>query len=244
MADKIKRTVRITTQQKVLTNVPKIDGVFPMREWRISVSLLGANGKEYPAIVFDKVIYELHETFANPRRVTTAPPFEVVEKGWGEFEMKITFKLANGGGDHTVGYDLHFKSPENYVDIEMDFPANNKALVEKLNESGSVESPNNANATQQPGDKRPIGANAPANKSKKPKVTIKGTVDLERLSHGLEQLSEQDVLSIVQMISDNKTPEIYVKNDVEVGEFHVDLFTVPNGLLKSMWDFVSKKVDV
>lgn len=242
MVDKIQRTVRITTKQRVLEDEPKIDGVFPMREWRISVSLVGADGKLYPATVFDKVTYQLHETFANPKRALTKPPFEIAEKGWGEFEMKITFKIANGGGDLTVGYDLHFKEPESWTDVQVSFPTNKPELLEKLAETGPT-----GDAAPAPvalGEKRPVDASAATNKVKKPKVTIKGTVDLERLSHGLEQLGEQDVLSVVQMISDNKTPDMYIKNDIDAGEFHVDLFTVPNGLLKSMWDFVSKKVDV
>lgn len=244
MVDKVQRTVRITTKQKVLEDEPRIDGIFPMREWRISVNLVGADGKLYPATCFDKVTYQLHETFANPRRVLTKPPFEIVEKGWGEFEMKISFKIANNGGEHTVSYDLHFKEPESWTDVTISFPTNKPELLEKLAESGSVADTKQEPAAPVSGDKRASDTPAATNKVKKPKVTIKGTVDLEKLSHGLEQLGEQDVLSVVQMISDNKTPDMYIKNDIDAGEFHVDLFTVPNGLLKSMWDFVSKKVDL
>jgi len=250
MVEKITRKVRITTKQTVLENEEKIDGVFPMREWRISIHLVGADGKLYPATVFDRVTYQLHETFANPRRVLTEPPFELVEKGWGEFEMRLTFRIAHGGGDVSTGYDLHFRSPENHQDIPVGFPANKKDIVAELAKSGPVPSSPSAGASAAPAaaapnaEKRAGSRDEAATKTKKPKVTIKGSVDLERLSSGLEQLGEQDVLSIVQMISDNKTPEIYVKNDVDAGEFHVDLFTLPNGLLKSIWDFVEKKVEV
>lgn len=36
-----------------------------------------------------KVHFKLHESYANPNRVVTKPPFEVTETGWGEFEVSI-----------------------------------------------------------------------------------------------------------------------------------------------------------
>jgi YEATS domain-containing protein 4 len=36
-----------------------------------------------------KVIFQLHPSFPQPVRELTLPPFEVTEKGWGEFEVSI-----------------------------------------------------------------------------------------------------------------------------------------------------------
>jgi len=36
-----------------------------------------------------KVHFKLHESYANPNRIVTKPPFEVTETGWGEFEISI-----------------------------------------------------------------------------------------------------------------------------------------------------------
>lgn len=36
-----------------------------------------------------KVIFQLHPSFPQPVRELTVPPFEVTEKGWGEFEVSI-----------------------------------------------------------------------------------------------------------------------------------------------------------
>ena len=36
-----------------------------------------------------KVVFQLHPSFSQPIRELTAPPFEVTEKGWGEFEATI-----------------------------------------------------------------------------------------------------------------------------------------------------------
>ena len=39
--------------------------------------------------------------------------------------------------------------------------------------------------------------------------------DMERLADGLVKLPEDDLLMVVQMIHDNKTPETYTKNDID-----------------------------
>lgn len=38
---------------------------------------------------------------------------------------------------------------------------------------------------------------------------------MEKLADGLQKLEEDDLLHVVQMVHDNKTPETYTKNDVE-----------------------------
>jgi transcription initiation factor IIF auxiliary subunit len=88
---------------------------------------------------------------------------------------------------------------------------------------------------------------------------------MEKLADGLTKLSEDDLLHVVTMIHDNKSAETYTKNDVESkfsllwsearscrislltvtdGEFHVDLYTLPDTLVKSLWEYVSSKTDV
>lgn len=36
-----------------------------------------------------KVQFKLHDSYANPLRILTQPPYEVSESGWGEFEIII-----------------------------------------------------------------------------------------------------------------------------------------------------------
>lgn len=36
-----------------------------------------------------KVHFKLHESYNNPNRVVTKPPYELTETGWGEFEIVI-----------------------------------------------------------------------------------------------------------------------------------------------------------
>ncbi|OWR52245.1 YEATS domain containing protein 4 [Danaus plexippus plexippus] len=44
-----------------------------------------------------KVHFKLHESYANPNRIVTKPPYELTETGWGEFEIviKIYFHDSN-----------------------------------------------------------------------------------------------------------------------------------------------------
>lgn len=40
-------------------------------------------------------------------------------------------------------------------------------------------------------------------------------IDMDKLADNLQKLGEDDLLRVVQMVHDNKTPETYTKNDVE-----------------------------
>jgi len=83
--------------------------------------------------------------------------------------------------------------------------------------------------------------------------------DMEKLADALQQLQEDDLLKVVQMVHEHKTNDTYVKNDVErtnssnpgcmsrvsltpdpEGEFHVDLYTLPEHLVKMLWKFVQE----
>lgn len=84
----------------------------------------------------------------------------------------------------------------------------------------------------------------PADKLKLQASRAQKNVDMEKLAEGLQKLGEDDLLQVVQMVHDHKTPETYTKNDVENGEFHVDLYTLPDQLVKMLWDFTATKTDL
>lgn len=50
---------------------------------------LRGNNNEDLSYCIQKVIFQLHPSFAQPVRELTAPPYEVTERGWGEFEAQI-----------------------------------------------------------------------------------------------------------------------------------------------------------
>jgi len=88
---------------------------------------------------------------------------------------------------------------------------------------------------------------------------------MEKLADGLQRLDEDSLLQVVQLIHDNRTQDTYLKNDVESetseesyaayiteatnrlladGEFHVDLYTLPDNLVKTLWDFTAARTEL
>lgn len=243
----MQRTVKVITTQEVLPDVEPVAEGFPMRKWSISVSLVGPNDQDLPATIFDRVTYKLHPTFQNPTRVIKKPPFKIEEQGWGEFDLVIVLHTADKGGDHTITHDLNFAQTSYTVNHTLNFPTNKPGLARLLAESGPVPGYNAPGASgvaqQDAGEKRKLEDEN--NKLKKrAKGFEKGSVDLEKLAEGLQSLDEDDLLGVVQMVTDNKTSEMYIKNDVDEGEFHMDLYTLPDSLLKSLWDYVKKRSKV
>ena len=55
---------------------------------RWSLYVCGPNNEDLSRGIA-KVVFHLHPSFVQPIRELTAPPFEVTEKGWGEFEASI-----------------------------------------------------------------------------------------------------------------------------------------------------------
>ncbi|KAK9447102.1 yeats family-domain-containing protein [Limtongia smithiae] len=251
MTQEVTRTVRITTASKVLEDVEPVSEGFPMRKWSVRVSLVGPNGEDVPANVFDKVTYKLHPTFQNPNRAIKKPPFKLEEEGWGEFDMSIVFHIIDKGGERTVIHDLNFLQPSYEVTHKFSFPTSRPNLAKVLLESGSVPEAATASVGAAIAASSPRGMDEPKKEKRKHESTESSKkkskhdkFDMEKLAEGLEKLGEDDLLQVVQMVTENRTPEMYIKNDVEEGEFHLDLYTLPESLQKMLWDFVKKRSDI
>jgi len=225
MVEDIKRTVRIITKQRITTAAKNVDEL-PMRRWSIELYLLDEDGTIKPATCFSKVVYSLHPSFVNQIQTFHTAPFRCEEDGWGEFEMTIDCFTSEKGGKQTLHHDLNFLKEEYPHDIEVRFKSANQNLINILRETGPV--PGDENGARKKGD------------GEKKRKKVAGTVDMEKLAEGLVKLGEDDLLHVVQLIHDNKSEDTYTKNDIEQGEFHVDLYTLPETLLKMLWDVVSK----
>eukprot|EP00980_Cylindrotheca_fusiformis_P000600 scaffold154_cov129-Cylindrotheca_fusiformis.AAC.17 len=59
---------------------------FQTHEWTLFVR--GPNHEDISPAV-SKMVFQLHASFAQPVRELTQAPFEVTERGWGEFEAQI-----------------------------------------------------------------------------------------------------------------------------------------------------------
>lgn len=94
-------------RSRILIDEKPQDG-YPMRMWQLSI--LGV--KDKAAMEFEDISYyvkevhvSLHPTFENPYRgnfvqyifIVIKPPFNLLEKGWGEFELKITLVFNHLG---------------------------------------------------------------------------------------------------------------------------------------------------
>ncbi|PSN65843.1 transcription initiation factor TFIID subunit 14 [Corynespora cassiicola Philippines] len=225
----IKRTVKLITQQRVIPNEPAPMEGYLMRNWSIEIWLLDENGNEVMPNVFEKATYNLHPSFEKNKQVFKKPPFRIEEKGWGEFDMTIVLTSLHKGGDHTLEHDLNFQAERYEAKHQITFRNPKSELVQLLAESGPAGDVNGAR------NKEPI--------KKKPNRRDKA-VDMEKLADGLQKLGEDDLLQVVTMVHDNKSHETYTKNDVENGEFHVDLYTLPDSLVKMLWEFTASKVEL
>jgi YEATS domain-containing protein 4 len=60
--------------------------------------------------IIRKVIFHLHDSFANPNRDVKSPPFELKENGWGEFDILIEVGYFITDVDETMSqvYRLFF----------------------------------------------------------------------------------------------------------------------------------------
>lgn len=209
---------------------------YPMRQWLIEISMLNEQGQPVPANILDKVTYTLHPTFQNPIRTLKLAPFRVEEQGWGEFDIPIAIHLVGLPGklgERKFNHDLNFLQETYTVDHVILIPAKSAQLTKLLAESGPVPK---EDAKRKPEN----DLSAKLKKLKSGTAAQKGSVDLEKLANGLTKLSEDDLIVIVQMVTDNRTSDMNIKNDVDNGEFTMDLYTLPELLLKSLWDYVKK----
>ncbi|KAH6849922.1 transcription initiation factor IIF-like protein [Chaetomium sp. MPI-CAGE-AT-0009] len=218
----VERKIKVVTEQHNI-NKPAVNEGFPMKEWTVEVYILDQDGKEKPARCFTKAVYHLHPSFANPVQTFMEPPFKCTNEGWGEFEMSIDLFTTEKGGKQTIIHDLNFAAAQ-YDNVHtVTFRNPSQALQQILRETGPL-----------PSDEERKIKKADGGKKKK-------TFDVEKMADGLIKLGEDDLLQVIQLIHDHKDDSTYVQNNIDAGEFSVDLYTLPDSLLKMLWDLLLKQ---
>ncbi|CAL5212553.1 unnamed protein product [Lathyrus oleraceus] len=79
---------------------------YQSHKWTIYVR--GASNEDLGVIV-KRAVFQLHTSFNNPTRVVDAPPFELSEAGWGEFEIAITLYFHSDVCDKPLNLYHHLK---------------------------------------------------------------------------------------------------------------------------------------
>lgn len=73
-----------------------------------TVCVRGAQNEDL-GVVIKKVVFQLHPSFTNARRVVDSPPFELTERGWGEFEIAISIFFHDDVSDKQLDLFHHLK---------------------------------------------------------------------------------------------------------------------------------------
>jgi transcription initiation factor IIF auxiliary subunit len=218
----VERKIKIVTEQHNI-NKPAVNEGFPMKEWTVEIYIIDQDGKEKPAKCFTKAVYHLHPSFDNPDQTFTEPPFKCTNEGWGEFEMTIDVYTTEKGGKHTFVHDLNFAAPQYDVVHSIQFKNPSQALQQILRETGPLPSDEERKLKKADG-------------GKKKKIAV----DIDKMADGIVKLEENDLLQVIQMVHDGKDDNTYIQNNIDAGEFSVDLYTLPEALQKSLWDFMVK----
>nr|KYP68289.1 Protein AF-9 isogeny [Cajanus cajan] len=74
---------------------------YQSHKWTVYVR--GASNEDLGAII-KRAVFQLHSSFNNPTRVVEAPPFELSEAGWGEFEVAITLYFHSDVCDKPLNF--------------------------------------------------------------------------------------------------------------------------------------------
>lgn len=56
-----------------------------------------------------KVVFKLHDTYPNATRTIEAPPFELTETGWGEFEINVKIHFVDEANEKMVSFYHHLR---------------------------------------------------------------------------------------------------------------------------------------
>jgi hypothetical protein len=72
------------------------EGEFPVYCWSLHCWGVREDGSyEDPSHFIAQIVYDLHSSFARPRRAYSKAPYTVREKGWGEFDIGVEVRFRD-----------------------------------------------------------------------------------------------------------------------------------------------------
>ncbi|KIZ04869.1 putative Protein AF-9 like protein [Monoraphidium neglectum] len=103
----------------------------------------GANNEDLSPLI-QKVTFNLHASFNNPQRIIHAPPFELTEEGWGEFEMSIVLHFQPDAQEGPIEVFHHLRLYEEGEPQGLPLPANKKPVISEQYEELVFSEPHEA----------------------------------------------------------------------------------------------------
>ncbi|KAI0217550.1 transcription factor TFIIF complex subunit Tfg3 [Massospora cicadina] len=84
-----------------------------MYRWKVAIFALDDDGVPQSDLPFiSHVEFLLHETFDKPRRFVQSSPFQIIEQGWGSFDLIIYLHFTDSAHKpFKITHDLNFNSP-------------------------------------------------------------------------------------------------------------------------------------
>ncbi|KAJ9627879.1 transcription factor TFIIF complex subunit Tfg3 [Taxawa tesnikishii (nom. ined.)] len=232
----VKRTVKLVTEQRITDDPPEMEG-FPMRRWNIEIFVQGPEGENLPATCFEKVTYKLHESFGkratqgrctvrgNWSALTEYAVLEVVKRNSRNGWCTLRARDQERSKARVTTEDGHMQVMRNIVnEMLIRFIVVMRNVPFRIEEKGWGEFEMLVTMT-------PVGA------PKGGDTTI---------VHDLNFASERYDATHSVTFRNPKAEllERLKESGPADGEFHVDLYTLPDNLIKMLWDFTSNKVDM
>ncbi|KAJ1983830.1 transcription factor TFIIF complex subunit Tfg3 [Dimargaris verticillata] len=130
----ITKEITVATSHELPKNAKKVQGI-PVRKWSVALAdRHPTNGTlRYDLPYVQAVKFELHPTFPDPIRTIRKPPFQLVESGWGEFDLKIHVYFQDPQvPPATFQHDLNFRQKLYEVDYALDIVGPGPSLLPLL----------------------------------------------------------------------------------------------------------------
>ncbi|CAJ0746187.1 20653_t:CDS:2 [Entrophospora sp. SA101] len=233
--------------EKEVTKFQSPDG-YSIREWKLTIYAINDVGAKFQANFIEKVEYNLHPTFKNPTRIMKKAPFTIIEKGWGEFDMNIRLFFPDKSIDPwNIDFDLNFQKPhyEFHRLLKKEIPVLHDSRISSVSSSSSA-----VKSKLKPEHKLQIGIKSMILQIMNLlhdlltlqliPLMIRKTIDYTRLANNLSSLEGNDILEVIDLITRNRTNDMYINDDID--EFHMDLYSLGEDLLKVLWDFTESRL--
>ncbi|KAJ1986630.1 transcription factor TFIIF complex subunit Tfg3 [Dimargaris cristalligena] len=130
----VHRKITVVTTHELPKNPVKVEGI-PIRNWSVLLAERDplTNTLRYDLPFIKAVEFELHPTFPNPVTTIRQAPFQLLESGWGEFDMRIHIYYYDPEvPSATFQHDLNFRRKRYETNVDLEIIEPNPEMVRRL----------------------------------------------------------------------------------------------------------------